>query len=353
MNLIKSNNQIDSIQLLRGIAAIYVVSEHIPVKFFGDGCWGVDLFFIISSFIMCYVTEKTGENFFLKRLIRIIPLYWIGTMGIFLITLVAPHLLNTNTVNIVYLLKSFLFIPFQKGDAIVPLLFQGWTLQYEIFFYIIFAISMKINHKYRSEICSLLLVSIVISGLFFLKDSIIFQFFSNIILTEFIFGMFAFKLFIHANEYRKKRINPVSIPWTVFGIIILIFLPFASNFIPSEERVIKWGILSFISFFSIVHGTVTLKFSQKFLLIGNASYSLYLFHPYIIQLINQIFDLKSIESNMILTAIVILGIISICCIFSIFLFIYLEKPFDQYLKKTQYGNIQKPVLISYYFKNIL
>lgn len=333
MNPLESKNQIESIQLLRALAAIYVTSEHIPIKIFGDGFWGVDLFFIISGFIMCHATDKSQENFFLKRVLRVIPLYWIATLGIFLIAIFVPNLLKTSTADFSHFLKSLFFIPFKKGDLIVPLIFQGWTLNYEMFFYLIFAIAMKLNYNYRITISSVFILIFVISGKLFFLNSLIFQFFTNPIILEFILGMLAYILFNKFSECRKQRKSPISIPWVAFGILVIICLPFATNFFNFNERVIKWGIPSFICFFSIIHGMPDIKFSKKILLLGDASYSLYLFHPYVIQLFNKFFDLKSVNPNSFLAIPIVLGIIIFCCCFSILVFLYLEKPMTEFLRK--------------------
>ena len=61
---------------------------------------------------MMYVTEKSHKNFFLKRVIRIIPIYWILTFGVFSIAILKPDLLNNTTADYEHLLKSLFFIPF-------------------------------------------------------------------------------------------------------------------------------------------------------------------------------------------------------------------------------------------------
>jgi exopolysaccharide production protein ExoZ len=99
-----------------------------------NGHWGVDLFFIISGFLMCYGTEGSGAQFLTKRLIRIVPLDWTGTRGVFSLALLAPHVLNTPTTRVVALLQSLACIPFHKGTQLQPALFLGWPLNYEMFF---------------------------------------------------------------------------------------------------------------------------------------------------------------------------------------------------------------------------
>ena len=128
-------NKITNIQVLRFIAAFSVMMVHLPL--IGFGIWGVDIFFVISGFIMMYVTEKNHKNFFLKRLIRIIPIYWILTFGVFSVAILKPDLLNNTTADYEHLLKSLFFIPFNKNETgHFPILFLGWTLNYEMIFYL-------------------------------------------------------------------------------------------------------------------------------------------------------------------------------------------------------------------------
>jgi exopolysaccharide production protein ExoZ len=143
--------KIESIQLLRGICAIFILIYHL--SFFGFGCFAVDIFFIISGFIMMYSTQKDGP-ILKKRLVRVIPLYYIVTILMFVLLSIIPSLSLMASAKIEYLIKSLLFIPYKSvgvGETItvVPLVGVAWTLNLEIYFYILFAICNKINHKYR------------------------------------------------------------------------------------------------------------------------------------------------------------------------------------------------------------
>lgn len=82
------NQKIESVQMMRGIAALSVVFCHIGML--GRGSFGVDLFFCISGFIMMLVTEKNCNNFLKKRFLRICPLYYLLTIGSFLMALIVP-----------------------------------------------------------------------------------------------------------------------------------------------------------------------------------------------------------------------------------------------------------------------
>lgn len=103
---------------------------------------GVDLFFVISGFIMWWTTsgiEITPGRFMLKRVHRIVPLYWAVTGFYVVVLLVAPRFMQTGALDPAHAIASFLFIPWQHPvlAPAYPLVTPGWTLNYEMFFYVV------------------------------------------------------------------------------------------------------------------------------------------------------------------------------------------------------------------------
>lgn len=218
--------QVRSIQYLRGIAAILVVGFYFrgnlndiyPIKNFGDlmfisGSFGVDLFFMISGFIIALSTAKSEDNmltkYVVKRFFRIYPL--------FIITLAIFYLFISNEDNFSFWRSALLIqadysqqAPFFGGNMIG----QAWTLTYEIYFYLIFFVAMSISHKYRSWIASFMLAVSVFSLQLYFNGSIsmegdnaialqagmpeglaaFLRFTSSPMLIEFIFGMMVYEL---------------------------------------------------------------------------------------------------------------------------------------------------------------
>src|ERR1041385_2411769 len=103
-----------NLHLLRVIAALGVVYFHIAsvagLKLDWDvGSRGVDVFFVISGFIIAYIGTGKPEQFFRRRLIRVVPFYWAATAFVFAMVAVAPAMFRTTTASVPHLLYSLLF----------------------------------------------------------------------------------------------------------------------------------------------------------------------------------------------------------------------------------------------------
>lgn len=176
----KNSGQIYSVQILRGVAALVVLFSHINHKtlqlgvqttnIFSWGGIGVDIFFIISGFIMMLVTNKDSSKlqFISNRVIRIIPAYWTVTIIALGVYLVAPSLVNSSGGQ-TGILQSFtlLKIPYD----IKFLVQNGWTLTFEFFFYLTFIFFIKMNGVKKAFLTFIIFVVIDVLFLFLNKDT--------------------------------------------------------------------------------------------------------------------------------------------------------------------------------------
>ncbi|MBT9431228.1 acyltransferase [Candidatus Sodalis endolongispinus] len=134
---------IKSVQYLRAIAALMVVMHHVIIKWrqydvpslswFHIGYYVVDLFFIISAYIMCNTTEQrevTFRRFIFARCTRILPLYWLMTVAALAIFIIKPSVVNSSS-GTTSVIASFFLLP----DGTRFLVNNGWTLSYEFLFY--------------------------------------------------------------------------------------------------------------------------------------------------------------------------------------------------------------------------
>lgn len=281
-----------SVQFLRGIAALMVVISHVAFKgyqynidtlqWYHIGGSGVDLFFIISGFIMCHTTYNKEINFlnFMKnRFIRIIPLYWVLSFFALIVFLISPNLINSSGGK-TGIIESFLLIP--NGSKF--LINNGWTLSFEFYYYFIFSFFLILLLKdiYRYIFIIIYFSAAVLLGLILQPQSDFLIFIMNDLLLEFALGVLAFIIF--RNIHLSKFIS-------LFLIFTGIFLLTYQNFYKLPDfislRSLKLGIPMFFIFVGCV-SLENLLIATKSLLfnffnhLGDSSYSLYLVHPFVL-----------------------------------------------------------------------
>jgi exopolysaccharide production protein ExoZ len=281
---------IQSIQTLRAIAALAVVVMHIPEDLavrgyghlppFGKGAFGVDLFFVISGFVMVYASrhlfarEGAGVEFFLRRAARIIPLYWLVTS--FLVFIARSQIGVSPHYSWQHIAASYLFIPYPRpiDGTFLPLLPLGWTLNYEMFFYAVFAVALILPRVAAISAVSMLLVLMSIAGALLPLPQPL-RFWADPIILEFVYGMLLAEAYIRG--IRLPRIAAVlAIAVGVAGAVL-----YDPNVASSVSlRGIAWGLPAAVLFAGVVLSVSWSVGSSRILhVLGAASYSLYLTHP--------------------------------------------------------------------------
>lgn len=327
-------NRFPSIQVLRGIASIFIILEHI--RFLNCGAFAVDIFFCISGFTIMLSSHENTEHFLQKRFIRILPLYDLMTLGTYLLLLIFPTMFSQTKPNFIHFMKSLLFIPFDIGDGVLqPIVRIGWTINCELFFYILFYISLRISHKYRGLICSTLLLLLVATGQITRCSFIPFRFYSQPVMLEFILGILSYSIAyeIYKKDSLHKLPKTVSYVATLLPVPIfsLLLLTKASVNVLGLRRVFIWGIPAMLIVLCFFVAGLFLKMPKPLVFLGNISFSTYLLHYYPVQLLDRsVFDFSTCTPFSVLG--VFLGIfISILLGYCSWLFI--EKKLTTYLKK--------------------
>jgi exopolysaccharide production protein ExoZ len=262
---VQTAGRLSSIQSLRALAVIAVLVRHCHDEF-TVGSAGVDLFFVISGFIMVYASRelfgsvKNIGTFVRLRAIRIIPAYWIATI-------ILGFILGMPSIE--YLLKSLLLIP----DSQAPFLKPGWTLVFEVFFYGLFACFIFLPMRTAITFLSGALIAIVIIGPHMRNPYV--HYLSQPILLEFLAGTLAGVGFIEG-----LRLNRNTSLCIIFAAIILLSLStILSEKSISGLRVVIWGIPASLLFVGTVFGPRIEAIEVKpIIMLGNISYSLYLTH---------------------------------------------------------------------------
>jgi exopolysaccharide production protein ExoZ len=282
-----------SIQYLRGLASIFVLIYHAFHKNnqisdsginFSFGASGVDLFFIISGYIMCHVTAHkniTARDFFLARLVRILPLYWCLSILAAIIYAINPRLVNSSGGSTT-IINSFTLIP--TGEKF--LIQNGWTLSYEFFFYLIYAVSIAIWCRKRLHVTSAIIAALVASGITLMPASPMLKFTTNKILLEFLMGISAYAYLNSKHKNSKTNASLIFLGVSTLTVaslsphptknVIWYGLPYACLFS---------GIVGFEHFIKLI-STSFLGHTMKS--IGDASYSIYLSHPFVLSVASVI-----------------------------------------------------------------
>lgn len=329
--------QLNNLQILRGISALLVCCFHfredlnfsklnLGELLFSQGGVGVPVFFVISGFIMTFTTQKLNFEdgktfkkiitFYKRRIIRIVPLYYLLT---FLWILIGGNILLYFKGELFSrLIHSLLFLPQRE---MFPVLFLGWSLNFEMFFYLIFGFSVLFKSK-RYFLIILFFVTAYISGLLFESDRAVIQMATSILNLYFVTGII-FALIL------KNKIIPAKIAkfaaWA--GIVLFTFMflqifPFKNQFL--SLAVISLFVFSFLLFDFSLH----LKANRFLVFVGNISYSLYLSHPFA----DIIFKKIKINNDILRLPYFLLKMIFVIILASFFYY-FVEKKITNYLKR--------------------
>lgn len=335
-----------SIQYLRGVAALSVVFVHLEfqLKRLGyEGIWpralegGVDIFFVISGFVIWTAAERHSASigdFAYRRLARIVPLYWLVTSAIVIMALLMPQLLQSTRFDLNHIIASYLFLPYEAPDQklVYPILVAGWTLNYEIFFYAIFALCLAAPSKIRLALLSTVIIGLVLFGQITNPENTILRYWCDPIILEFLYGVFAAVL------VRKVPASKTSA--LLFAILALLSWLSLTSFNPYMHRAFALGIPAVL----LVFAAVLLERSnhvKRYLWaerLGDSSYALYLTHGIVLSAVTQVWRLLGI-SNDYLAAFSLLAILS--CVFVGFATYFLiDQPMHKWFRR-------KPKLTTY------
>ena len=281
--------RIDILQIIRLFAASMIILYHTGLV--GScGYFGVQIFFVISGFLAYHTTRTpvSAGRYLVRRSIRLLPLYWIFTILTFLVLTLRPGISNLSDGDPLHFLKSLLFIPY-TGDAgaVLPILAVGWTMQYEVAFALLFALSLLISHRHRGIVCSLLLLALTAVGLFLKPKSVFLKFYTDAHLLCFVLGLLSGwaygKLRTSVPEDRpvlsgltgSLRI-PVRVLLSALVLAALAFLLSGAK-LPFRLHIsVRLGIPAWILVSGLILLLERVSFPSKLLALCNMTYSIFL-----------------------------------------------------------------------------
>ena len=293
----KQRMLLNNIQCLRAVAAYMVVLYHARLLTpigerwsFDFGNAGVDIFFFISGFIINHVAVRDDVGapgaFLLKRAIRIVPLYWLLTLLVGAAGQVAPSLAGAGgQPDLGRIVQSLLFIPyFDDTGEMHPVLFMGWTLNYEVFFYALFAAALLIRREVpRLLALSLALAALVVLGAVVDPHSAAGTTYTSPLLLEFVAGMWMNRAW---RLWPQRAMRGGGRAMLVLAIVLAFaVLAWGDHAWLAAPRELKWGIPAFAivaAALALEHDGVSLRW-RWLLLLGEASYAIYLIHPFVIK----------------------------------------------------------------------
>lgn len=329
-----------SVQYLRGLAALMVVLHHIQIKGtqygnhaldgFHIGYFGVDLFFIISGFIMCHTTNNKNvsfSRFMSARVTRILPLYWLITCAALLVYLVAPGVVNAGG-GVTSVWASYLLAP----NGARYLVDNGWTLRYEFFFYLIFGASLFFKTEQRGLMISVIIALLILAGVIIQPENSWGLFFLDKLLLEFVMGIFAFHIL-----KRTSLSAPVALGLLIAGLFALKMLNHYDEYQTPYHRAVCAGLPMLGIFIGVVrfeehirkNNNIVFKALER---LGDSSFSLYLIHPFVLSPAAMIIRKLGLSHNATLFSLLLLAgaiVVGWLC------YQFVEQPLNRIVRQRQ------------------
>lgn len=288
------NGKLSSIQYLRALAALTVVVAHawdhpspvtgaIPARL---GEFGVVLFFVISGYIMVAITGEgrfSATDFLKRRAIRIVPLYWIATTLAAALALMVPALFKTTVFTWPHYLLSLLFVPHAAPGtgSFSPLIALGWTLNYEVWFYLCFAALSGFRSRARATVLTAGFALLTALGAVWHPGSAVAAFYTNYDPLAFCLGCWIGHASISGTLVKMRPRADLAAAVVVVGGLVAAFAigmdaqPDWPNFIGLALAASGLVVLSLRHERKLVQ-------SRALLMVGDASYALYLIHMFVV-----------------------------------------------------------------------
>jgi len=332
-----SLNNLRSLQILRMIAATSVVYYHIYAQP-NFGLFGVDIFFVLSGFVIALIIQEqtSPKQFAINRISRIVPIYWILTTFLFLLIYIYPPIVRKSTAEtatfLLYLKSLFFIAYYDVGQVKPPLLRVGWTLNYEMFFYVSVWASLLFFKKHAIKTISIIILGAYIAPLLIINRNPFFiEFFSSHYILEFLLGMLVFQIYKIGHLSIYSRFCPFI---AIGSYTLMAFID--ANEIPGN-RFLFFGIPSATLLLAMLgNENFYAKSSSKLILaltlMGDASYATYLSHFFLVEGFKRItceklglFDCYHLPG--------VLAIILTCLIIGQLLYLLVDKAAHQECKR--------------------
>lgn len=343
------SDKIEGIQLLRALAASIVAFTHLAFGFanhIGPGLGlarasghasqvAVALFFIVSGFIMVIASEDlfgtsgASRTFWTKRCVRIFPAYWLASslLAVIFVILHIPFKINE-------FFLSLLLIPYPNDQFIgrpIFFLWPGWTLFYEIIFYVLFGIGISRGRNISIVSTFIFILLIILLGVFSTNQSVFISSLTQPVLLMFTLGM---------TLALVKSLRELPILWRFIALAGAVM---AYAYVPAPpaspalgfEYVVWAGLPALLFSIAVLGGPLRFRCFGAIDQLGNISYSAYLLHVPLAHAWINIFPLRLGAWPFLISSIALLYGVSLLN------FRYFEQPTMLWLNRLLLGRLSR------------
>lgn len=295
--------------MLRGVAAFLVVVVHAinvsdwrfaqgldseaawmatALSFNEFGASGVDLFFVISGFVMAMMLAADPHrrigDFVMDRLIRIVPLFWLASA-----IYAALLMLMARDIAPAALMATITVIPLDPALYVAPLLFVGWSLGFELIFYAVVGASLSSSPRHRSAIIITTLILMIGVGALSPPAPGVISLLFNAIFAEFLLGIGCFAIWYrYAGQASPIMARTLAGSGAALLLLSAVFgVDFDAQYMAiidggaSAQRALVWGVpwaMVMAGLLLDCRRDVHLATDTLLHRIGDASFALYLVH---------------------------------------------------------------------------
>ncbi|NQX15089.1 acyltransferase [Rathayibacter sp. VKM Ac-2857] len=346
----------ESVQALRFVAAVLVVVTHATfyaqerlddsIAVWDGGGAGVDVFFVVSGFVTTVTAGpfevKGGWRYFaVRRVVRIVPLYWIATTLKIASILLLPGAVLHAALTPWSGVASYLFLPTRNPDgAVEPLLGVGWTLTFEAAFYAVFALGLLLRRNVLVFASAVVLV--VASGHVLRpgEDWPTWAVYFDPIVLYFAIGMAVGRI---TGLPRARRGLLVALALAAAVTVVAALTPEGISW--QRDALFRKGVVT-AAFVAVVLAEPLVRrlalrrgadrvVRRPLLALGEASYSLYLFHPLVGPAVPAALAVVGLRSEVLSVA----GTIAVALVAAILIHRFVERPITRRLRGLPYAGL--------------
>jgi exopolysaccharide production protein ExoZ len=338
-----------TLQIMRGVAANLVVLSHLSIveakytdaqtlpTFSFYGIAGVDIFFVLSGFIMVVVAGKGigAIEFLWRRAARIYPAYWLVSLVVLATSLVEPTRVNSSIQGPISLWRSFLLVP----DSTLPLLAVGWTLIHEVYFYLVFAIFLALRIPILVGLLGwgFVLLALKILGGDYAASFPLMRVWTNPLTAEFMMGAVIGVVYDHKNMRGAAWAGAAGLATLAASIVFVApAVKLANSVYLDAWRVMLFGMpAALIIYWLVALEQKTVQMPARLLVaLGDWSYATYLTHVLVLSAIGRIIYALALPGAMSSAALIVVGFLAVNLV-GAFVFRFFERPALALLRRVR------------------